>query len=248
MSPARCYHPALGPNYTPSSDFILSFDILNRGAFIQTAQCGSRGQLRMLGVQIARLHLSRSDHFPPRQTLRSSDNSQTFIHFEARPCADLPKAQTGDVLTCLPTPPGVRHPLFKRGYDMNTSVAHLSYRLLYVSRRPLPRRGKMLPLPPLLDPVLEIVAASGFVASDPVPLLPHVGASVFPVFAGVEAAEVPHDQRLYQQHREGCDQGGPRPAGQPASTRAANHLRTGAARSWRTVCGSAQRDGRKEWK
>lgn len=79
----------------------------------------------------------------------------------------------------------------------------------------------MLPLP-LVDPVLEI-AASGFV----VPLLPHVGASVFPVFAGVEAAEVPHNQRLHQQHREGSYQGGPRPAGQPASTHAANHLRTG---------------------
>lgn len=78
-----------------------------------------------------------------------------------------------------------------------------------------------------LNPLLEIVAASGFVARDPVPLLSHVGAAVLSVFAGVEAAEVPHDQRLHQQHGEGCDQGGPRPAGQPASAQAANHLRTG---------------------
>lgn len=137
-------------------------------------------------------------------------------------------------MTCLPTPSGfipLRDSLlffffllfFKRGYDMNTSAAPLSYRLLYVARRPPPRRGKML----LPDPVLEIVAASGFVTRDPVSLPPHAGASVFPVFTGVEAAEVPHNQRLHQQHREGCYQGGPRPAGQPASTQAANHLRTG---------------------
>lgn len=76
---------------------------------------------------------------------------------------------------------------------------------------------------PLSDPVLEIVAAGGFVACAPVPLFPHAGAPVLPVFAGVEAAEVPHDQRLHQQHREGCDQGRPRPAGQPASAQAADH-------------------------
>lgn len=76
---------------------------------------------------------------------------------------------------------------------------------------------------PLSDPVLEIVAAGGFVACAPVPLFPHAGAPVRTVFAGVEAAEVPHDQRLHQQHREGCDQGRPRPAGQPASAQAADH-------------------------
>lgn len=97
----------------------------------------------------------------------------------------------------------------------------------------------MLPLPNL---VLEIVAACGFVACEPVPLLPHAGAPVFPVFAGVKAAEVPHNQRLQQQHREGYDQGGPRPAGQPARTQAADHVsHRVAARSWRSVCGSAQR-------
>lgn len=106
----------------------------------------------------------------------------------------------------------------------------MSYRLLYVAGGPPPRRWEMLPLLPL-DPVLEIVAASGFVARHPVPLLPHAGASVFPVFSGVQAAEVPHNQRLHQQHREGCDQGGPRPAGQPASTQAANHHRTGMHRA-----------------
>lgn len=129
---------------------------------------------------------------------------------------------------------------------MIASAEPLSYRLLYVARRPPPGRREMLP--PLL-PVLEIVAASGSAARDPVPLLPPVGAPVSPVFAGVEAAEVPHDQRLHQQHREGCDQGGARAAGQPASAPAADHLRTGAARSWRTVCGSsAQSDGGTEWK
>lgn len=103
----------------------------------------------------------------------------------------------------------------------------------------------MLLLLLLPDPVLEIVAASGFVACDPVPLPPYAGASVFPVFAGVEAAEVPHNQCLHQQHREGCYQGGPRPAGQPASTQAANHLRTGAARSWKDrlwLCCAARRE------
>lgn len=108
----------------------------------------------------------------------------------------------------------------------------------------LPRRLLLL----LLESVLEIVAASGFVARHPVPLLPRGGASVLPLFAGVEAAEVPHYQRLDQQHREGDYQGGPRPAGQPASAHAADHLRTVAHGRWRTVCGCAQRDGRKEWK
>lgn len=75
----------------------------------------------------------------------------------------------------------------------------------------------------LSDPVLEIIAAGGFVACAPVPLFPHAGAPVLTVFAGVEAAEVPHDQRLHQQHREGCDQGRPRPAGQPTSAQAADH-------------------------
>lgn len=136
-----------------------------------------------------------------------------------------------DVLTCPPTPPGFIPGetvcFFSGGMMlMHRLRLRLSYRLLYVTRRPLPRRRRMLPLP-LPDPVLEIVAAGGFVARDPVPLFPHAGASVLPVFSGVEAAEVPHNQRLHQQHREGCYQGGPRPAGQPASTQAANHLRTG---------------------
>ena len=137
------------------------------------------------------------------------------------------------MLTYPPTPPGsisrARQCVCFFSGDvmlMHRLRLRLSYRLLYVTRRPLPRRRRrMLPLP-LPDPVLEIVAAGGFVARDPVPLLPHAGASVLPVFAGVEAAEVPHNQRLHQQHREGCYQGGPRPAGQPASTQAANHLRT----------------------
>lgn len=120
---------------------------------------------------------------------------------------------------------------------MNASAAPLSYRLLYVARRPLPGRREM---PPLLDPVLEIVAAGGSAARHPVPLLPHAGAAVLPVFAGVEAAEVPHDQRLHQQHRERRDQGGPRPAGQPASTRGADHLSHRAARSWRSVCAAVR--------
>lgn len=128
---------------------------------------------------------------------------------------------------------------------MNTCGAPLSYRLLYVTRRPLPRQRKMLPLP---YPVLKIVAASGFVACDPVPLLPHVGAPVFSVFAGVEAAEVPHNQRLHQQHREGSYQGGPRPAGQPASTQAANHLRTGLLHGAGCPSVALRSDGRKDWK
>lgn len=110
----------------------------------------------------------------------------------------------------------------------------VSYRLLYVSRRPPPKRRVMLPL---MEPVLQIVAASGFVAREPVPLFTHTGASVLPLFAGVKAAEVPHDERLHQQHRERCNQGGPRPSGQPASTQAADHVHTGLL-----LCGSAQRD------
>ncbi|TNN44396.1 hypothetical protein EYF80_045389 [Liparis tanakae] len=116
-------------------------------------------------------------------------------------------------------------------------------------------------LPPLLlllllllldPPVLEIVAASGggggggFVARDPVPLLPHAGASVLPVFAGVEAAEVPHDQRLDQQHREGHYQGGPGPAGQPASAQAANHHfapRACAELEERRLCAARREEG-----
>lgn len=107
----------------------------------------------------------------------------------------------------------------------------MSYRLLDVARRPPPRRRKMLPRLPL-DAALEIVAAGGFVvARDPVPLLPHAagaGACLLSFLGRVEGAEVPHDQSLHQQHREGCDQGGARAAGQPACARAADHLHTGA--------------------
>lgn len=154
-------------------------------------------------------------------------------------------------LTCLTTPScsssGETGAILWQGHDINTRVAPQSYRLRYVTRRPLPRQRKMLPLP-LLVPVLEIVAASGFVACDPVPLIPHVGAPVFPVFPGVEAAEVPHNQRLHQQHRKGCDQGGPRPAGQPASAQAANHLRTGLLHGAGGPSVALRSDGRKEWK
>ncbi|MEQ2287440.1 hypothetical protein AMECASPLE_012585 [Ameca splendens] len=115
-----------------------------------------------------------------------------------------------------------------RAYDATTLPALLSYRLLYVARRPPPRRREMLlpGLAPLLDSALEIVAAGGSAAGDAVPLLPHAGACVFSLFAGVEGAEVPHNESLHQKHREGCDQSGPRPAGQPASTGAADHVRT----------------------
>lgn len=75
-----------------------------------------------------------------------------------------------------------------------------------------------------LDSALEMVAASGFVARDPVPLPPHAGARALLVLPGVQGAEVPHDQSLHQQHRERRDQRGPGPAGQPARTRAADHL------------------------
>lgn len=81
-------------------------------------------------------------------------------------------------------------------------------------------------LPLLLVSALEILAAGGSAARHPVPLLSHAGACVFSLFAGVEGAEVPHNEGLHQQHGEGCDQGGPRPTGQLASTGAADHVRT----------------------
>lgn len=161
------------------------------------------------------MHLT-SYHFLARQPLLYW---QQFKH-SFGPCR-----VRGDVWpACQPHSSPARQSFFRGGYDMNTSAAPLSYRLLCVARPPSPRRREMLPL---LVPVLEIVAASGFVARDPVPLLPHVWPSVFSFFPGVEGAEVPHNQRLHQQHREGSYERGPRPSGQPASTQAADHLRTG---------------------
>lgn len=152
-----------------------------------------------------------------RDSLCSTDNNSN-THLGPAVCVEMFD------LPANPIHPRRDSLFFRGGYDMNTSAAPLSYRLLCVARPPSPRRRKMLPL---LVPVLEIVAASGFVARDPVPLLPHVWPSVFSFFPGVEGAEVPHNQRLHQQHREGSYERGPRPSGQPASTQAADHLRTG---------------------
>lgn len=69
----------------------------------------------------------------------------------------------------------------------------LPYRLLFLSNgRFSQRRLVML----FLEAALRVLAV-GFVDADSVPLLPGV---VFSVFARVQIAEVPHDERLDQQH------------------------------------------------
>lgn len=76
----------------------------------------------------------------PRQAASvDSDNKQTFIHFEARPCACPPplkkKKQPKIIAHCgcsdLPANPSGLHPgrdsvFFQRGYDVNASAAPAS--------------------------------------------------------------------------------------------------------------------------
>lgn len=71
------------------------------------------------------------------------------------------------------------------------------YRLLFVSNGRFPKRRLVMPL---LVAALRVLAV-GFVDADSVPLLSTV---VFSVFSRVQTAEVPHDERLDQQH---CQRG-----------------------------------------
>lgn len=71
------------------------------------------------------------------------------------------------------------------------------YRLLFLSNGGFPKRR--LVVPPL-EAALRVLAV-GFVDAESVPLLSGV---VFSVFSRVQTAEVPHDERLDQQH---CQRG-----------------------------------------
>ena len=110
-------------------------------------------------------------------------------------------------------------------------LVRVSYRLLYVTGRSSPGRV-MLPLLPR-HPLLCREPVPGSAREAPVSPLAQTGppsSGGLTLLAGVQAAEVPNDQRLHEQHGEGGDQRGPRAAGQPASARAAEqHPRAGAA-------------------
>ncbi len=128
---------------------------------------------------------------------------------------------------------GIRHhfrprtgPLWRRNARNEWSAENGEippYLLLIVSIGRFPqRRLLMLSLEAAL---LRLTV--GWYWTDPVPLL---SAVVFSLFSGVQTAEVPHDERLDQQHRQRGDQRWPRPASQLTGAQTAVHLHPEAAR------------------